>query len=110
MSLSQSYFLPLDSPPSLPLSSVLPHALSAVITTSPPSHSDIDWHHLYLLGTIPRKKNAQEFSRRGKEKGSEQCTEGIDSSAVHNKPTDKVLREYRRMIDLWNQYGLPHSR
>ena len=57
---------------------------------------------------MPRKKNALEFFRRGKDKGSEQCREGIDGSTVHNKPTDKVLREYRRMIDLWNQYGLPH--
>jgi len=52
---------------------------------------------------MPRKKSPKEFFRRGKEKGSENCTEGIDGSRVDKKPTDKVLRDYRRMIDLWNQ-------
>ncbi|KAK0641769.1 hypothetical protein B0T16DRAFT_431464 [Cercophora newfieldiana] len=57
---------------------------------------------------MPRKKSAKEFFRRGKEKGSENCTEGIDGSIVHKKPTDKVLGEYRRMRDLWNQYVEDH--
>ena len=92
--MSMSYFLPLDSPPSLPLSSALPYTLSAIITSSP---SFILSRVLY---TMLRKKNALEFFRRGKEKGSEEYIEGIDSSTVYNKPIDKVLREYYYIISL----------
>jgi len=33
---------------------------------------------LNLIFTMPRKKNPQEFFRRGKVKGLENCTEGIE--------------------------------
>lgn len=52
---------------------------------------------------MPPKKSAAEFFRQGKAKGSENCTEAIDGSTVHKKTTDKVSRDYRRMISLWNQ-------
>jgi len=38
-----------------------------------------------------RKKSLKEFFRWGKEKGLENCTEGINSSRVDKKLTDKVL-------------------
>jgi len=34
---------------------------------------------------MPRKKSPEEFFRRGKEKGLENCAEGIDGSVVHKK-------------------------
>ena len=49
---------------------------------------------------MPKKKSLKEFFRLGKEKGLENCTEGIDSSYVDKKPTAKVLRDYRCIIDL----------
>lgn len=54
---------------------------------------------------MPAKKSAKEFFRKGREKGSEQCKEGINDSVVLKRPTEKVLREYQRMINLWNQYA-----
>lgn len=41
-----------------------------------------------------RKKSPQEFFRRGKDKGSENHTEGINGSAVYKKITDKAIRGY----------------
>ena len=51
---------------------------------------------------MPRKKSAVECFGRRKAKGSENCTEVIDGSIVRKKTTKKVLRDYRRMINLWN--------
>ncbi|KND89402.1 hypothetical protein TOPH_06078, partial [Tolypocladium ophioglossoides CBS 100239] len=59
--------------------------------------------------TMPRKKCAQDFFRKGREKGSGQCTEGIDGSTVLKQPQEKTLREYKRMIGLWNQYAEEHA-
>ncbi|KAL8296236.1 hypothetical protein RB600_001635 [Gaeumannomyces tritici] len=58
---------------------------------------------------MPPKKSAEEFLRRGRERGSGQCNEGIDDSAVLYKPTDKVLKEYNRMVGLWKQYAEEHA-
>jgi hypothetical protein len=49
-----------------------------------------------------RKKSLKEFFYRGKEKGLENCTKGINGSRVDKKPIDKVLRDYYCIIDLWN--------
>jgi hypothetical protein len=54
---------------------------------------------------MPRKKSAAEFFGRGKAKGSENYTEVIDGFIVGKKITNKVSRDHRRMIDLWNQYN-----
>ncbi|KAK4208364.1 hypothetical protein QBC37DRAFT_443969 [Rhypophila decipiens] len=51
---------------------------------------------------MPSKTSAEEFFRRGKEKGSGNSIKGIDGSVVHKRLTDKVSNDYRRMIDLWN--------
>lgn len=56
---------------------------------------------------MPSKKSAEEFFRKGREKGSNQCTEGINDSVVLKEPSPKVLREYARMIGLWNQCVAP---
>jgi|SRR5688572_14398249 hypothetical protein len=40
----------------------------------------------------------------GKNKGPVQGTEGITTSVVFKKVEDKMLREYNRIIGLWNQY------
>ncbi|KAK7398162.1 hypothetical protein QQX98_012469 [Neonectria punicea] len=58
---------------------------------------------------MPPRKSAQDFFRKGREKGSDQCQEGINDSVVHKEPTAKVLREYKRMIGLWNQYAEEHD-
>ncbi|EJT69642.1 hypothetical protein GGTG_12526 [Gaeumannomyces tritici R3-111a-1] len=52
------------------------------------------------------RKSPQEFFGKGKARGSEQCNERINDSAVFKKVTPKVLKEYDRMIGLWNQYVL----
>ena len=49
---------------------------------------------------MPKKKSLKEFFRGGKEKGLENCIKGINSSKVYKKPTNKVLRDYYRMINL----------
>ncbi|KAK7417505.1 hypothetical protein QQZ08_011587 [Neonectria magnoliae] len=51
---------------------------------------------------MPPRKSAQDFFRKGREKGSDQCQEGINDSIVHKEVTKKVLREHKRMIGLWN--------
>ncbi|KDN70506.1 hypothetical protein CSUB01_07951 [Colletotrichum sublineola] len=58
---------------------------------------------------MPPRKSADEFFRRGREKGSEQCKEGINDSVVLKQPTDKSLKGYRRMVSLWNQYAIHHA-
>ncbi|KAK2022058.1 hypothetical protein LX32DRAFT_574259 [Colletotrichum zoysiae] len=58
---------------------------------------------------MPRMKSGDEFFRRGRENGSEQCKEGIDDSVVLKQPTDKTLKAYRRMVGLWNQYAAHHA-
>ena len=52
---------------------------------------------------MPRKKSAEDFFRNGRKKGSVQCSEGITDSVVFKKVDDKTLRQYNRMIGLWNQ-------
>lgn len=76
------YFLPIDTPyPSVFLSN-----LSAFLT-------DSDCKGVFkLAAAMPPRKSAHEFFHKGREKGSTQCTEGIDGSTVLKEPTKKVLK------------------
>ncbi|KAL8396616.1 hypothetical protein RB594_003623 [Gaeumannomyces avenae] len=58
---------------------------------------------------MPSKKSAEEFLRKGRERGSKQSNEGINDSAVLKRPTDKVLKEYERIVGLWKQYAKEHA-
>ncbi|EJT69100.1 hypothetical protein GGTG_13368 [Gaeumannomyces tritici R3-111a-1] len=55
------------------------------------------------------KKNPREFFSKGRERCSEQCNERINDSAVFKQVTSKVLKEYERVIGLWNQYAEDHA-
>ncbi|EJT69139.1 hypothetical protein GGTG_13248 [Gaeumannomyces tritici R3-111a-1] len=59
--------------------------------------------------TMAPRKSPREFFGKGKATGSEQCNERINDSAVFKKGTPKVLKEYDRMIGLWNQYAENHA-
>lgn len=41
---------------------------------------------------MPTKRSSREFFRQGREKGSEQCQEGVNDLTVLEKPMDKVLK------------------
>ncbi|EJT68897.1 hypothetical protein, variant [Gaeumannomyces tritici R3-111a-1] len=56
------------------------------------------------------RKSPREFFGKGRERGSEQCNDRINDSAVFKHVTPKVLKEYGRMIGLWNQYAEDHAR
>jgi hypothetical protein len=51
---------------------------------------------------MPRKKDTRNFLYEAKRKDLDQCMQGINDAPVHNKATDKILREYQCMMDLWN--------
>jgi hypothetical protein len=61
------------------------------------------WNCLSAVCKMPSKKDAREHLRRAKEKGSEQCTEGINDSPVDKKPQDRVLWE---TINAWMICGM----
>src|SRR5947207_14720082 len=48
----------------------------------------------YLCPQMPAKKDDHGFLHGAQQKGSEECTQGINDAPVHKKVQDKVLREY----------------